>query len=100
MTTLLTFPFNKFSQYKHPWSKSGKAHLKKSIKTDKEIYKMKEHYTASISKLHARNRNRVRSIFSGVLLSLPIAVSICMKVKSHCYGDYVAQEGASKCQLC
>ena len=45
---------------------------------------MKEHYTASISKLHARNRNRVRSIFSGVLLSLPIAVSICKKVKSHC----------------
>ena len=37
---------------------------------------MKEHYTASISKLHARNRNRVRSIFSGALLSLPIAVSL------------------------
>ena len=46
---------------------------------------MKEHYTASISKLHARNRNRVRSIFSGVLLSLPIVVSICKKVKSHCW---------------
>ena len=45
---------------------------------------MKEYYTASISKLLARNRNRVRSIFSGALLSLPIAVSIYMKVKSHC----------------
>ena len=41
MATLLTFPFYKFSQYKHPWSKSGMhssfkenplKQIKKSIK--------------------------------------------------------------------
>ena len=50
--------------------------LRKSSKTDKEIYHNEENYAASISKLHATNRNRVRSIISGALLNLPIAVSL------------------------
>ena len=37
---------------------------------------MKEHYTESIFTLHATDRNRVRSIISGALLNLPIAVSL------------------------
>ena len=37
---------------------------------------MKEHYTESIFTLHGTNRNRVRSIISGVLLNLPIALSL------------------------
>ena len=39
MATLLTFPFNKFSQYKHPWSKSGKARLKNPLKQIKKSVK-------------------------------------------------------------
>ena len=37
---------------------------------------MKEHYTESIFTLHATIRNRVRSIISGALLNLPIALSL------------------------
>ena len=37
---------------------------------------MKEHYTESIFTLHGTNRNRVRSIISGALLNLPIALSL------------------------
>ena len=36
---------------------------------------MKKHFTASIFKLYATNRNRVRSIISGTLLNLSVALS-------------------------